>query len=264
MPTSGGRQEYYRTLEADKRGEKKVGKKADKISVEPREDRTLPETTRENQQTEFHIAIEYESALFQTKAGYERFFGSLKFDQPGLSARMDTKIFEPATNFIPTTISMPANVYNAYEKLYEAIPASRRKNGIETAAGWVRSLPLGVTYVTRHIYGLWHCTGGKDPIAREYPLQWFAPYVRSMLRGAVAASRAGDLISSMPIDGRSWAPQTYYPAIAPAAEDGTIADEGQFGGAWSDFKGGFKKGQFVTWSELCGEYEEELLAGEEE
>lgn len=265
-----GRQEYYRILEAEKNKPEEKEKKdegegegEEKRSLERRDgddEHVLPKKTSKDQKTEFHIAIEYESALFQTKAGYEKFFGFLKFDQPGYVARMNIDVFEETANFVPSSIAMPASVFNAFSKLYQAIPESLRKDGIEDVGGWIRSLPLGVNYVTRHIYGLWHCTGGKDPIAKEYPLQWYTPYVRSMLRGAVAASRDGELISSVPIDGRLWAPQTYYPRMNADAANGTAPDEGQYGGAWSDYN----DGEFVTWKELCGDFEEELLAGEKE
>ena len=302
-----GRQEYYRTLDADKlKKEKEENEKKEKEEKEKKEkekeekekeekekeekekeekekeqkekeekdkkkrghesiarreeDRILPLKTSKKQKTEYHIAIEYESALFQTKAGYERFYGFMNFDQPGYAARSDVDMFELGSDFVPFHISMPANVHNAFTKIFECIPESRLKDGIQDAGGWIRSLPLGVNYVTRHIYGLWHCTGAKEPIAEEYPKQWFMPYVRSLLRGAVAASRKHDLISSVLIDGRLWAPQTYYPAMDVAAENGTIADDGQYGGAWSDYKGD----SFVTWNDLCGENEAELLAGEEE
>ncbi|EQL02891.1 hypothetical protein OCS_01391 [Ophiocordyceps sinensis CO18] len=70
------RQEYWRSKEAVHGGEVHGGPA----------DRIIPEKRRQGEKTELHVAIEYESALFQTKAGYEPFLTRLSFDQSNLTA----------------------------------------------------------------------------------------------------------------------------------------------------------------------------------
>lgn len=263
----------------------------------------------EGESPEFHVAIEYESSLFQTKAGNERFFGYMRFDQPGYTARMEVDMFEAGAAFVPYSISMPAAVYAALVRVYEAAvrppatgarsavgagPAavslrrSRRSSTSTTstttsrgepsvenadqgprtdatasdldsrsrlpAQEWIAAVSLGVNYVTRHVYGLWHCTGGKDSIDAEYRALWFFPYVASLLRANAMASRAGEELTPSPADGRSWLPRRLFPhddlrSPMPGAE---------YGGAFTDHP----DENFLSFGQLCGEWQDALFEGE--
>ncbi|POR32251.1 Uncharacterized protein TPAR_07551 [Tolypocladium paradoxum] len=235
-----GRQEYWRSKQAaDDGGDVQGG---------PR-NRTNPERPPSGEDTELHIAIEYESALFQTKAGYEPFIGYLQFNESGLTANMSVDMFGLGAAFEPYPVVMPENVRAALTKLYDAIPEAHPGS---VATDWIRTVGLGVNYITKHIYGLWHCTGRKEWIHLEYPTLWWYPFVKSLLRAAVKASQAGELISARPIDGRRWASKTFYPDAR------TLRSE--YGGAWSDE---VEWGMFVPWRELCEPHEEILFRGEQ-
>lgn len=233
-----GRQEYFRSVKALKGGEVGGGPG----------DRRLPTTRTDGQRTEYHIGIDYESAIFQTKAGYEPFFGYLQFNTSGLTANMDVDMFEEGVNFVPYEIEMPANVYTALVRLFDSIADSHPGT---LASDWIRTIKLNVNYVTEHIFALWHCTGPKDPIVGEYPRLWFYPYARSLIKATVKAFQGGELITDHLVDGRKWAPKNRYP--------GKDAMSDELGGAWTDLNGG----QFVEWHELCGEFADHLFGGEE-
>lgn len=233
-----GRQEYFRSLEANKGEEVQGGP----------EDRRLPTTRTGDQQIEYHIGIDYESALFQTKAGYEPFFGYLQFNTSGLNANMDIDIFEEGETFAPYNIEMPADVYAALERLFNSFADPQSQT---TTYEWIRTIKLNVNYVTRHIFTLWHCTGPKDPIVDEYPKMWFFPYAKSLIKAAVKALRGDELLMDHLVDGRKWAPKNRYP------DTETMSDE--LGGAWTDLDGG----QFIEWHDLCGQDAPQLFGNEE-
>lgn len=234
-----GLQEYWRSKAAVNGGEVPGGPP----------DRVIPPKRSEGQDTEFHVAIEYESALFQTRAGYEPFIGYLQFNESGLAANMNVDMFGLGEKFVPYTIPMPENVHSALTKLYDSIPDAHPG---QLSSDWIRTVNLGVNYITKHIYGLWHCTGPKEFIDMEYPTFWWYPFVKSLLKAAVKSSQAHDLISSLPVDGRMWTAKTEYPDRDSL--------RGEYGGAWSDEVPG---GKYVPWSELCGAHEELLFRGEQ-
>lgn len=276
-----GRQEYHRSKQVlALQGDSAPANASEWL--EASEDHVLPNPlVIQGEATEFHVGIDYESALFQTKAGYERFFGYRKFDEPGYTARMDVDMFEAGASFVPYSIEMPAAVYAALTRVYEAAVKplssgrrslsaphrSRRDTTTNAAAAtnivsrsrlpaseWIRTVNLGVNYVTRHIFALWHCTGGKDSIDDEYRALWFFPFAASLLRANALASRSGDELTAAPMDGRAWLPRLQYPRDdlrrpRPGAE---------YGGAFTDYKGE----EFLSFGELCGEWQDVLLEGE--
>ncbi|KAL7939143.1 hypothetical protein V8C35DRAFT_326329 [Trichoderma chlorosporum] len=230
-----GRQEYFRS---------KMMK--GKIPAGP-SDKIIPAKSSLFQKTEYHVAIEYESGLFQTRAGYEPYFGYLQFNQSGLTARLDADILQVGSAFELPAIKMPENVADSLSRLYDAIPEAHPGT---TSANWLSIVQLGVNFITHHIYGLWHCTGPKEFVELEYPNLWFYPFAKSLLKAAVKASQAGEPLTQKLIDGRRWVPKKYYPA-AHAMSD-------EFGGAWSDLDD-----EFVPWRDLCQPHNELLFQGEE-
>lgn len=234
------RQEYWRSKEAALGGEV-AGGPADRI---------IPEKKTESETTELHVAVEYESALFQTKLGNEPFLTRLSFDQNNLTAMIKTDALEEGDKFQPYSVEMPSNVRAALTRLYDAIPDAHPGTA---ASDWIRTVSLTLNLVTKNIHAVWHCTGPKDGIDAEYRAYWWYPFAESLLKAAVKSSQAGDLISSRLIDGRRWAAKTVYPSRKELVGN-------PYGGAWSDAHGG----SFIPWTELCGADEESLFRGERE
>ncbi|KAK2606407.1 hypothetical protein QQS21_003226 [Conoideocrella luteorostrata] len=210
-------------------------------------DGIIPEKKTEHQETELHMAVEYGSSLFQTKAGNEPFVGHLQYNLDGHSASMNIDLFGQGEEFMPYPIMMPDNVRTALMKLYDSIPDAHPG---ASAANWIKLVHLGTNFVTKHIYGLWHCTGPKESLDSDYTRMWFYPFVKSLLRESLKASRRGEPISSKLIDGRRWVAKWAHP------EEGEFVDE--YGGAWSD-EG---PGRFVSWGEMCGQHESVLFWGQ--
>lgn len=237
-----GRQEYYRSLVNSEDGQ--VPEETDK--------RRPPKLRADGQKTEFHIAIEYESSLFQTKAGYEPFFGYRQYDEPGYSTMMDVDMFDLGDDdFEAYDIKMPENVQHALTRIYDSIPAEHPKK--EETSEWLANAKLGTNYVTKHIYAVWHCTGPKEWIDTEYPKLWFYPYASALVKAAIAAFQRSSALGDeeVKIDGRKWVAKTIYP------EKEVLRDP--LGGAWSDEDGG----KWVNFEEICGVYYDALFEGDE-
>ncbi|KFH46469.1 hypothetical protein ACRE_027080 [Hapsidospora chrysogenum ATCC 11550] len=231
------RQEYYRSVQAAN------GKKPDGPSH-----RRIPEKLYDGQQTEFHVSIDYESALFQTRTGYERFHGSHHFNSLTFSARVEKDMFELGEDkVVPLDIPMPINVYAALERILASIPDVVDEG--TTAAEWIRTIKLGVNYVTKNIYPLWHCTGPKDLMADAFSEMWWYHLAKPLLKASTKAHQSKELITKNAVDGRLWASKNVYPK--------DMDDE--LGGAWVDYNGA----TFVEWNEICGTYSEALFSGGE-
>ncbi|RFU78876.1 hypothetical protein TARUN_3357 [Trichoderma arundinaceum] len=228
------RQEYWRS------------RMMDEIPEGP-PDRIIPVKSTPFQTTEYHVAIEYESALFQTRAGYEPYFGYVQFNETDLTTKLTADVRKEGSAFEPPTVKMPKNVAASLGRLYDDIPETHPGS---TSEDWLSIVELGVNFVTRHIYGLWHCTGPKQFVELEYPTLWFYPFVKSLLKAAVRGSQAGEPLTEKLIDGRRWVPKNYYPAA-------DVLDD-EFGGAWTDLDG-----EFVPWRDLCEPHNTLLFLGEE-
>ncbi|EFY86315.1 hypothetical protein MAC_07619 [Metarhizium acridum CQMa 102] len=212
-------------------------------------DRILPEKISESQETELHIAIEYDSALFQPQAGNDPFLGYLQYSGRSYTSQVHVDMFEQGMEFVPYTVQMPNNVRRALKKLYNSIP--RAYSGA-SAENWVRKVRLATNFVTKQIYGIWHCTGAKDSIDSEFRKMWFYPFVPFLLRESVRSSQREDFISSNLIDGRRWVAKSVYP------RDRKLV--GEYGGAWSDEEVG---GRFIPWKDICGDHEGVLFWGQQ-
>lgn len=236
-----GRQEWARLLHA-------AGGNPEEAKGGPH-DRKIPQL-KDDEDPEFHISIDYESSMFQTKAGYEPFFGYLQFNQSDMNAQMSRDMFDEGSEFKPFDIQMPPNVVAAMSRMYDDIPDEHPG---ARGSDWVRTVELGTNFITKHIYGLWHCTGPKEWIKGEYRNLWFEPFAKPLLKAAVKASQTEELLTEAHIDGRRWASKFRYPDAQ------TISDER--GGAWTDYN----DLTFVPWNEMCADarYHAFLFEGQE-
>ncbi|KAG5967365.1 hypothetical protein E4U58_002176 [Claviceps cyperi] len=239
-----GRQEYWRNQTF-------VGK-SEALELSSTVERIIPEKETDNQETELHMAIEYESSLFQTKAGNELYLGYVQYNLADQSANVNIDLFGKGQSFRPYPIRMPDNVRTALINLYNSVPDAHPGASAES---WLKLAHLGTNFVTKHIYGLWHCTGGKEALDGEYMKMWFYPFVKSLLRETVKSWKRNDPISTKLIDGRRWIAKRSFPNRGPSDDD----DVEEYGGAWSDESGE----PFVTWKEMCGHHEGILFWGQQ-
>lgn len=235
-----GRQEYFRSLKLAKDGNVPGGPS----------DRMLPTVYNKKEEVEFHVGIEYESTMFQTKAGYERFVDWIHYtgtETP--TATMSKDLFSEGEQFKPYPIEMPKRIEESLSQIYDSIPEAHPGS---TSKDWIRNIFLGTNFVTKHIWALWHVTGDKAVIEDQYTKFWFYPFARSLVKASVKKLQLDNRISDKLIGGRYWVHKTTYPDAQ------TLTDP--MGGAWSDEHGG----TWVNFEEMCQDFEADVLGGEKE
>jgi hypothetical protein len=241
-------QEYMRTVnDMTAKGEAPADGGPPNVPGGP-DDRILP-TFRPRQRTEYHVAMEYESALFETRAGNEPFIEHSTFSGPGYTTLVQRN-FNHLPDFQPFDIQLPADTVASLTRLLKGIAGLQKLPFKPTEL--VRHLKLGTNVVTKHVYALFHCTGPKDFLNEMWPRLWYFPYGKSLLRAAVREGVKDRPLSDEMIDGRIWTMAHGFPASTPRSEDVGI----ESAGAWADVHDGW-----LTWTELCGEHEEELFGG---
>ncbi|CEJ54890.1 hypothetical protein PMG11_01178 [Penicillium brasilianum] len=209
-------------------------------------ERVLPNVTAD-QKTEYHIGVDYQSGLFQTRAGSDHVLEMLTYNEKtevNGTTNFATVIQNiPETpNFTPYKIYLPSNLASSITRILRLV---------EPAVGAipnVTELRLETNVVTKNIYGLFHSTGGKDYIDKLWTQLWFFPYVRPLFEAMVPALQAGRVITVA--DGRTWVPSHALPTNSSVTE-GVNAT-----GAWADIDGGW-----LSWQELCGAFEAEVFDG---
>ncbi|NJX17653.1 hypothetical protein, partial [Tamlana crocina] len=93
-------------------------------------------------------------------------------NKTGYITSMDVDMFDLGSEFQPYDIAMPVNVQHSLGKIYDAIPDAHPGSA---SKDWLASVKLGTNYVSKHIYGVWHCTASKEWIDGEYRKLWFFP-----------------------------------------------------------------------------------------
>lgn len=241
-----GRQEYFRSRRLLEDGD---GKKD--VEGGP-SDRELPRVYDRTEPVEFHVGVDYESVLFQTKAGYEQWNDWVSYDSSLAagpedlpSTTVDRDLKDEGPSFQPYTIPLPADVESSLRALYASISGP----SADTST-WIRRVKLGTNFITRQVWGLWHVTGDKTPLEDQFTKFWFYPHARSLLKAGVEAMQTADVISETAIGGKRWVHKSTYP------ERGELRDE--LGGAWSDEDGG----RWLDFGSLCKEWEGDVLGGE--
>lgn len=231
-----GEQEYIRS----KKELEVHGKAGEPVPGGPK-DRFVP-APESDQAAEFHMAIDYESAIFQTWAGYDRFVELLTYRSWTHSAKVTKNMFD-LPNFRPYYLRLPTNVLDSLTRLLDSIKHAHR--GVSSRK-LIRRLALGTNLVTRHVYPLLHCTGAKDYLDELWGKLWFSQsgLTRPLHESAINKSISEEPLSPFPIDDRIW--KQANPAPPEAQADG--------GGVWADGDAGW-----LPWAQLCNEHEKILF-----
>ncbi|KAF2096221.1 hypothetical protein NA57DRAFT_78989 [Rhizodiscina lignyota] len=224
----------------------------------PNGDATYPEW-EDGQKTEFHIGVDYESAVFQTAAGYEAWLGWTHYDYYNpitktLSSSKKSKssnkrrIKSTAGKFyLPDDIGNSPAPFPAGFRPQDATRSDKQASGKELQT-W-SGLPLGTNMATKQIFAVFHftVTGGKDMIDWWWSRMWYVPYGMELLYAAVReTNRERKPITRGRIDGRVW--------WNAEGEDEVQKPWTQKGGVWSDM------GAWLGWEDMCQIHEEEMFA----
>ncbi|KAF7554685.1 hypothetical protein G7Z17_g2719 [Cylindrodendrum hubeiense] len=232
------RQEVYRTMSIT--GGEVPGYEGDRMLPKEKKD--------ENDKTEYHITIDYESAIIQNVFLHDLWLKALKYSSFDHTATVEEDVLNNGDSFKPHQIQMPASVLLPLRRIFGSFTD---KDGQGTSARkWVANLKLRTNVATRQIYAFLHNTGPKDLFIARYKMMWYFPMIQRLLNLAVEANIAREPLTLRPIDGRDWVSVTNYP------EGDRMRDP--YGGAYTDLK----NKEFIPFLELCEGFVEDLFKKE--
>lgn len=216
-----------------------------KIAPEGESDQIIP-TREAGQKTEFHIGIDYTSGLFQTRVGSDHVVEHVSFDKSasdgsGLSTLVSDNKIE-SSNFQPFEIDLPDNVISSLTRLLKSIAPSLKSEPQKI----ITKLRLGTNFVTKNVYGLFHCIGEKTYLDDLWYRLWFQEHAKPLLEARLRLASENNTISEIPIDGRRWVIAHNYPTESDKSE--------HLAGAWMDMDG-----KWISWNDLCEPFEKDIF-----
>lgn len=216
----------------------------------PPEDAASP-VIQPGQQTEFHIGLDYENAMFQS-VGYDDPYltwwqhdGSLDAARPNhgsIKSIHDFKMDDDVRTARHPFAAMSRLSQTAFNEKYQEI---LRNAGGPRLKVWSH-LPMATNVITRHIFAMMHFTFEKDYRETWWRKMWFHPYARDLYR--VSSVENKDPVYEKKIDGKQW-----FNALEPVVEHAASANQGRRDGAWTD------TGEWKPFSALCDVHDEFLF-----
>ncbi|KAJ5095014.1 hypothetical protein N7532_007305 [Penicillium argentinense] len=221
------------------------------VVPDPDSGKVIPEL-QPDQHTEFHIGIDYRSALFQTNAGSEHYVEFLTYNatsnintNTSMTNSTNTRpstwvtrdVSSGAHNFKPYQIFLPRNLAQSIMRLFRGIAH------VVDRIPHITELPLQTNIVTKNVHGLFHYTGEKDHMDDVWGQMWFYPYGRELFEAAVKRLNANHTIGIA--DGRRWTHAHVLPnsSVTGARAAGALDDELNW----------------IGWEEMCHIYEGKLF-----
>jgi hypothetical protein len=196
---------------------------------------TIPKIPR-GIRTEHHVALDYESDVFQTSAAYTEYLTWMSFNHS-----------TPLVNQVSgTTKRIDQMVLSGdIESSIPPFGADKPNTTLPTGKGWA-DMMLGTNMVTQQIFPVWHMTGEKSYRTRWWPRMWFHPHAEALLdaskREAAQWKKGERAIAKA--KGISYTGAEMQVREKPSGTDV---------GVWTD------QGNFVPWDSMCGTYSEELF-----
>lgn len=195
-------------------------------------------------QTDFHIAIDYQSAFTVTQCGNENWMRKIGFNNPDHTSMYREDILKEGKTFKPFPIQMPAALFQAFVRIHNSVVNQMH---VKLAGQWISSIKLGTHTRSKQIFAFYHNTCSKEHFVDKYRSYWYYPMAKRLLVAATKAIHAKEPITARLIDGRLWQAATPYPADLPD----------QYGGVYTDSQTGAEL--FVPFMDICGEHVEQIF-----
>ncbi|KAL6716821.1 hypothetical protein ACLMJK_004733 [Lecanora helva] len=214
-------------------------------------------TIEQGKKYEYHMALDYESALFQNAGYYVRWIAWLWFDGfKGHRKRLPPKDLHGFV--LPEDIAASPPPFSAEKRGYwvagDGHNATEVKNvttDLPLELSW-KDLPLATNTITQQTFPVMHFTFEKKRRDQWWQQMWYYPYVRQLLHASVRAPE--NPISNMPIEGRMWwGTEGSHLALG---DEKRKSKTGVRGGAWSD------QGKWVSWDDMCMAHDEGVFSTE--
>lgn len=197
------------------------------------------------QSYEFSLGLDYRSELFQTVTHSWDDIAFVTYNDSSTLVEIQEK--HPSLHSIP--FSLPPDLQRAEDPFWYASPGSHTNDPVDsillpfspkldtlgTEPSW-EEVPLATNLFASSIPTLLHINGDKSPLDTWWPLMWFHPHARALLRRFIRSPQG--------------------PAAAQAAAEGgqTWWDmRGGRGGVWTDHE------TWMSWGEVCKKTEDEVF-----
>ena len=192
---------------------------------------------------EFHVSLDYDSAMFQTIGFYDPYVTWLRFDgsvQAGRSSDSpvpESEAYDLATDIRAARPPLAAMKEPKREHMNEVNKALFNHANNIRLRQWPE-LPLFTNIITKHVPPLLHFMMEKSYRIKWWDRMWYAPFAKDLFRASATAINVP--IFQKPLKGRLWAN-----ADVPVVEHNIESTQGRRDGAWSD------KGEWLSWGILC-------------
>lgn len=249
-PKNDSHQWYY----AEMFGVQEYGRSLlDPATKFPPENVTLPQLAP-GQRTEFHVGLDYESAIFQD-IGY--YIPYLSWQQHGRVPKAGWSRGIATTghrrSYLSDDISRTSSALSALEPFKHTATNDGKtlSNGAisNTILKDWQHMSLATNIITKRVFALMHFAIDKDYRDKWWERMWFYPWGKDLLRASAKVTNTP--LSEKPIGGRMW-----FNAQAPVIPNAQGTNEGRRDGAWSD------KGQWLRWNGLCEAHGEALFGNQ--
>ncbi|KAF2238917.1 hypothetical protein EV356DRAFT_563600 [Viridothelium virens] len=201
-----------------------------------------------DQETEYHISLDYKSELFLANAFYEDFLAWMTFPTPKKQPSHQIMLAPYQIDLSEDILSSPhpfSVISSALDNDEAYLDSS--VDSLVANTSW-RDIELGTNLITNQVFPLIHMTGNKDYRDTWWERMWYFPYSRALLTAAAIAS-PDDFITRTSADGRIWRAANRPPNATEKSPNDTI-------GAWS------AEGKWLPWhgpDGLCEIYEDYLF-----
>lgn len=207
-------QEYSRTL--------KAGVKPD-VAIPPDVEESDKPVLDEGKEYEWHIGLDYRSAMFQTAAGYRNYLAWMTMDRPSLPSILQT--------LEPYRIEPDADVLEARKPFADLVDDENLNS-----KSW-QDVALGVNIASGLAFPILHFTGDKSFRDAWWGRSWFFDEAERLRHASY--EHYDEKIGSGPINGVQWVKNTPYDA----------SQRQDKAAPWSD------TGEALSWDHLCALHE---------
>lgn len=205
---------------------------------------TIPPGTR----TEFHIAMDYDSDLFQSAAYYTEFITWMAFNH-GTRAPQ-TKSQQALSHPRIDQLTLNADIATSPPPF----PRGVADNVLPYNLGW-QDLMLGTNVIAQQTFPVWHVTGVKQYLETWWHRMWWHPYGEALLKASkqISGKTKDSLDVIATVAGVRYTGAKMQWNATEASQADSEYDQGYLGGAWSD------QGEWLDWKGLCEEHEDLLF-----
>lgn len=200
-----------------------------------------PADLEPGERSDYHIAIDYLSSLFQTLAFYKRYLTFMRADHSWIPSTSSPDPHAGSSRYgftVPEDLAAAPPPYSDLKSLNEL---NDRQRGLLDRT-W-DTIELCVNTITAQVPVTLHFTGEKALRALWWEKIWYQSHAR-LLRTAALKAPEKELNGGLKMSGRVW--RNGVPINGTGARGGAVGDQGEP----------------LGWTRLCGKHEEQVFGNQ--